>query len=79
MRQKYDGECEMNDRTGKVIRTIGIIFFGLATLMNLLGGIGTSCAAFLTEDYPTFSAIIDEGKQWLYQGLVVMTVVIALA
>ncbi len=69
----------MNDRTGKVLRTIGIIFFGLAVIMNLLGGIGTSCVAFLTEDYLTFSALINEGKQWLYQVLVVMTVAIALA
>jgi len=30
-----------NDRTGKILRTIGIIFFALATVMNLLGGIGT--------------------------------------
>jgi hypothetical protein len=68
----------MNDRTGKILRTIGILFFGLATVMNLLGGIGTSCAAFLTENYPSFSALIIQGRQWLYQGLVVATVVIAL-
>lgn len=57
----------MHDRTGKVLRTLGIMFFGLATIMNLLGGIGTSCVAFLTEDYPSFSALIDEGMQWLYK------------
>lgn len=68
----------MNDRTEKILRTIGILFFGLATVMNLHGGIGTSCAAFLTENYPSFSALIIQGRQWLYQGLVVGTVVIAL-
>jgi len=68
----------MNDRTGKVLRTIGIIFFGLATVMNLLGGIGTSCAAFFTKNYPPFWALIKEDMQWLYQGLVVTTVLIAL-
>ena len=47
--------------------------------MNLLGGIGTSCAAFLTEQYPDYMALIDEGMQWLYQGLVITTVLIGLA
>ena len=69
----------MNDRTGNVLRTIGIIFFGLATIMNLLGGIGTSCAAFFTKNYPPFWALIKEDLQWLYQGLVVTTVLIGLA
>lgn len=69
----------MNDRTGNVLRTIGIIFFGLATVMNLLGGIGTSCAAFFTKNYPPFWALIKEDLQWLYQGLVVTTVLIGLA
>jgi hypothetical protein len=69
----------MNDRTGKVLRTTGIIFFGLATIMNLLGGIGTSCAAFFTRKYPPFFALINENLQWLYQGLVITTVFIGLA
>lgn len=69
----------MNDRTGNVLRTIGIISFGLATIMNLLGGIGTSCAAFFTKNYPPFWAMIKEDLQWLYQGLVVTTVLIGLA
>jgi len=68
----------MNDRTGKVLRTLGIIFFGLATLMNLLGGIGTSCAAFFTRDYPPYWALIKEDMQWLYQGLVITTVIIGI-
>jgi hypothetical protein len=69
----------MNDRTGKVLRTVGIIFFGLATLMNLLGGIGTSCAAFFTKQYPPYWALIKEDMQWLYQGLVITTVLVGLA
>lgn len=69
----------MNDRTGKVLRTVGIIFFGLATLMNLLGGIGTSCAAFFTRQYPPYWALIKEDMQWLYQGLVITTVLVAIA
>lgn len=69
----------MNDLTGKVLRTIGIIFFGLATIMNLVGGVGTSCAAFLTDDYPSFSALIEQNMQWLYQGLVITTLLVGLA
>lgn len=69
----------MNDITGKVLRTVGIIFFGLATIMNLIGGVGTSCAAFFTMNYPPFWAIINENMQWLYQGLVITTVIIGLA
>ncbi len=68
----------MNDTTGKVLRTVGIVFFGLATAMNLLGGIGTSCAAFLTRQYPPYWALIKEDMQWLYQGLVITTVIIGL-
>lgn len=68
----------MNDITGKILRTVGIIFFGFATIMNLLGGVGTSCAAFLTGDYPSFSALIEQNMQWLYQGLVITTVLIGL-
>jgi len=68
----------MNDRTGKVLRTVGIIFFGFTTIMNLLGGIGTSCAAFITEEYPSYSVLIEENLQWLYQGLVITTVLLAI-
>ena len=68
----------MNDRTGKVLRTVGIIFFGLTTVMNLLGGIGTSCAAFFTEEYPSYSVLIEENLRWLYQGLVITTVLLAI-
>ncbi len=68
----------MNDRTGKVLRSVGLIFFGLATAMNLLGGIGTTCAAFLTKQYPPYWALIKQDMQWLYQGLVITTVLIGL-
>jgi hypothetical protein len=68
----------MNDKTGKVLRSVGLIFFGLATAMNLLGGIGTTCAAFLTRQYPPYWALIKQDMQWLYQGLVITTVLIGL-
>jgi hypothetical protein len=42
----------MNSRIGKALRIIAVILMGLNAAMNLLGGIGTVCAAFLTEKYP---------------------------
>ncbi len=69
----------MNYFSGRVFRAIGIIFFGLTTVMNLLGGVGTSCVAFFTSQYPPFVLLIEEGIQWLYQGLVITTVLTGLA
>ena len=66
----------MNDPLGKVLRVVAIIFMGLTGAMNLLGGIGTACAAFLTEQYPSMAAFLD--YQWLYQGLMIVTIVIGL-
>lgn len=69
----------MKGISGKILRTVGILFFSLAALMNLLGGIGTTCAAFFTEQYPNYMALIERGWQWLYKGLVVTTVMTGLA
>jgi hypothetical protein len=66
----------MKEPLGKILRVIAIIFMGLTGAMNLLGGIGTVCAAFLTEQYPSMAAILD--YQWLYQGLMIVTIVIGL-
>ncbi|MGW8227089.1 MAG: hypothetical protein ACWGOY_15210 [Anaerolineales bacterium] len=68
----------MNGISGRILRIVGILFFGLTTLMNFLGGIGTTCAAFLTDQYPKYMALITQGKQWLYQGLVIATVLTSL-
>jgi uncharacterized membrane-anchored protein len=69
----------MNDRIGKILRTVGIVFFGIATAMNLLGGIGTYCAAFFTKQYPSFEALIEQNLQWLYQALVITTTLLGIA
>jgi hypothetical protein len=63
---------------GRILRTTGILFFGLTVIMNLLGGIGTTCAAFLTEQYTNYRILMEEGLQWLYQGLVIATILVAL-
>jgi len=66
------------DKSGKALRTTAIIFLGGTAAMNLLGGIGTTCAAFSNNvGYKmAFRAILD--YRWLYQGLVVTTVLIGL-
>ena len=57
----------MNDRKGKALRTIAIIFMGLTAAMNVLGGAGTVCAAFLTKQFPPMWVFMD--YQLLYQAL----------
>ncbi len=69
----------MNDKTGRVLRTVAIIFLGLTAAMNLLGGIGTTCAAFgFTREYRIAFADLHDFK-WLYQTLVITTVLIGIA
>jgi len=65
-------------KSGKAWRITAIIFMGLTAAMNLLGGSGTSCAAFSNNvGYRmAFKAIMD--YRWLYQALVVTTVIIGL-
>jgi hypothetical protein len=69
----------MANRTGKIIRVLAIILMGLTATMNLLGGIGTTCAAFSNNiGYRmAFKELMD--YRWLYQALVVTTILIALA
>jgi hypothetical protein len=69
----------MSEKTGKVLRTIAIVFLGLTAAMNILGGIGTTCAAFgFTMVYRRAFADLHDYK-WLYQALVVTTVLIGIA
>ena len=68
----------MSKKTGRVLRTIAIVFIGLTAAMNLLGGIGTTCAAFgFTREYRIAFADLHEYK-WLYQFLVVATILIGI-
>lgn len=67
----------MNSTTGKILRQIAVILLGLTAAMNLLGGAGTSCAAFLTKQYPPMWALYD--YRWLYQFLMITTIAIGVA
>jgi len=69
----------MRTPTGKTLRIIAIIFMGLTAAMNTVSGVGTSCAAFLTKDYPPFWDILVADLQWLWQSFVFVTLLIGLA
>ncbi|UCF59929.1 MAG: hypothetical protein JSV37_09185 [Anaerolineaceae bacterium] len=66
----------MRDTTAKTIRTVAIVFMGLTAAMNLLGGIGTVCAAFLTKNFPPMWAFYD--YQLRYQILMIVTIIIGI-
>ena len=65
------------DNTGNTLRTIAIVGMGLTATMNIVGGIGLVCAAFLTKDFPPMWPLLE--YQWLYQALMIVTVLIGLA
>ena len=64
-------------KSGKVLKIIAIIFMAMTAAMNLLGGTGTVCAAFLTKQYPPMWALLD--YQWLYQTLMITTIITGIA
>jgi hypothetical protein len=67
----------MEDQTAKNLRIGAIVLMGLTAVMNIAGGIGTTCAAFLTRDYPPMWSLYD--YRWLYQIFVVVTTLIGIA
>jgi hypothetical protein len=69
-------EVDVMSKIGKILWVVAIIFMGLTATMNLLGGTGTVCAAFLTDNYPSMSALMD--YRWLYQALMILTVSIGI-
>ena len=67
----------MEDKTAKNLRTGAIVLMGLTATMNIAGGIGTTCAAFLTRDFPPMWSLYD--YRLLYQIFVVVTTLIGIA
>lgn len=53
------------------LRILSVILLVLTALMTLLGGVGTTCAAFNPEAYESMIPLIP--YQWLYQLLVIAT------
>ena len=64
----------MEKKKGTVLRTIAIVLMGATAAMNIVGGIGTVCAAFLTRDFPMLWSLYD--YRWLYQILMILTIII---
>lgn len=64
-------------KLGKILRIVGIVLMGLTAVLHLLGGIGTTCVAFGAEKYESMAGIVP--YKWLYQLLVILTIVIAIA
>ncbi len=62
---------------GIIIKIIAIVFMGLTTVLNLMGGTGTVCAAFLTENFESMAALLP--YQWLYQPLMILTILTGIA
>lgn len=56
----------------KILRILAILFMSFAVALTLLGGIGSTCAAFLTENFASMSPLLP--YRWLYQLLVVISV-----
>ncbi len=67
----------MNDKSARTWKIVAIVFMGMTTAMNILGGAGTVCAAFLTKQYPPMWVFMD--YQWLYQSLMILTISIGIA
>jgi len=67
------------NKTGKIIRIVAIILMGMTAAMNLLGGIGTTCAAFSNNVGYRMAFIELKDYRWLYQIFVVTTILIGLA
>ena len=63
-------------KPSKIIRSLLFIFFILTVLFTLLSGIGTYCAAFDTEKYPSMLALLP--YQLLYQILFFISVSVGL-
>jgi hypothetical protein len=67
----------MEQQSGKGLKIVAIVFMAMTAAMNLLGGAGTVCAAFLTKDFPPMWVFMD--YQWLYQTLMITTIITGIA
>ena len=66
----------MESKQNKGLRTAAIVLMGLTAAMNILGGIGTVCAAFLTKNFPPMWVFFE--YQLRYQILMIVTIIIGI-
>lgn len=65
----------MEKKPSKALRVIAIILMGLTAVINLLGGTGTVCAAFILEHQEELGVV---GYGWLYQIFMITTILIGI-
>ena len=67
----------MSQKTARRVRRLAIVLFGLAVVITLLGGLGTTCVAFNAENYgKAFEKFV--GYKFEYQMFVYVSIVTAL-
>ena len=66
----------MEKSSGRGLRISAIVFMGLTAAMNVLGGIGTVCAAFLHEQFPVPAWIKNDTG---YQIYMITTIIVGIA
>ena len=70
----------MKNTSGKLLKVGSIVLMAMTAAMNVLGGAGTSCAAFFTKNYPPYWVLIKPvDYRWLYQTFVVTTLLVGIA
>ena len=70
----------MKNTFGKIMRVLAIVFMAMTAAMNVMGGAGTSCAAFFTKNFPPYWILIKPVVyRWLYQSFVILTLAIGIA
>jgi hypothetical protein len=67
----------MTVKSARILWIVAVVAMGMTAAMNLFGGIGTVCAAFLTENFPPMLVLMD--YQWLYQRLMLITIGVGIA
>src|SRR5690606_30002184 len=67
----------MTVKSARILWIVAVVAMGMTAAMNLFGGIGTVCAAFLTENFPPMLVLM--AYQWLYQRLMLITIGVGIA
>jgi len=67
----------MGERAYKVLQITAIVLMGFTAAFDILGGIGTVCAAFFTKKFPPLWPLL--GYEWIYQIFVFVTLVFGFA
>ncbi len=67
----------MTAKSARILWIVAVVAMGMTAAMNLFGGIGTVCAAFLTDNFPPMLVLKDH--QWLYQRIMLITIGIGIA